>query len=55
MRSVSSSTGAARDAGYRALVSEILQANRDMLELAAHFGFTEKSRSGNTVTVVRQL
>jgi acetyltransferase len=46
---------AARNAGYRALVGEILEANRDMLELAAHFGFTEESRSGATVTVARQL
>jgi acetyltransferase len=46
---------AARDAGYRALLGHILEANRDMLELANHFGFTEKSRSADTVTVERSL
>jgi acetyltransferase len=47
--------GAARDAGYEALLGEILEANRDMLELAAHLGFQEKSRTGTTVSVVRPL
>ena len=46
---------AARAAGYRALYGEILHANRDMLELAAHVGFTEQSREGDSVTVVRTL
>jgi acetyltransferase len=46
---------AARAAGYRALHGQILHANRDMLELAAHVGFTEQSSEGDTVTVVRTL
>ena len=46
---------AARAAGYQALDGDILEANRDMLELAAHLGFVEGSRSGNEVTVVRTL
>ena len=46
---------AARDAGYQALYGHILDANRDMLDLAAHLGFAEESRSGNEVTVVRRL
>jgi len=46
---------AARAAGYRALYGQILHANRDMLELAAHVGFTEHSQEGDTVTVVRPL
>ncbi len=46
---------AARAAGYKALVGNILEANRDMLDLAAHFGCVETSRSGNEVTVVRTL
>jgi acetyltransferase len=46
---------AARAAGYEALVGHILEANREMLELAAHLGFTEKSRSADAVTVVRRL
>lgn len=46
---------AARVAGYRALNGHILQANRDMLELAAHLGFIEASRSTTEVTVVREL
>jgi len=46
---------AARAAGYRALVGNILEANREMLELAAHLGFTETSRSADEVTVVRRL
>ena len=46
---------AARDAGYEALVGIILEANRDMLELAAHLGFVEISRSGTEVTVMRRL
>jgi acetyltransferase len=45
----------ARAAGYRALVGNILGANRDMLELAAHLGFAEQSRSGSEVTVARAL
>jgi acetyltransferase len=46
---------AARDAGYEALVGNILEANRDMLELAAHLGFVEDSRTGSEVSVVRRL
>jgi acetyltransferase len=46
---------AARAAGYRALVGRILDANRQMLELAAHMGFAETERSGSEVTVVREL
>jgi len=45
----------ARDAGYRALYGYILQANRDMLDLARRLGFVEESRTGNEVTVVRPL
>jgi acetyltransferase len=46
---------AARAAGYRALHGHILEANRDMLELAAHLGFRETSRSGDMVSVARSL
>jgi acetyltransferase len=46
---------AARTAGYRALYGHILDANRDMLELARHLGFVEIARDGSEVTVVREL
>jgi acetyltransferase len=46
---------AARDAGYGALYGHILEANRDMLGLAAHLGFAEVTRSGSEVTVRRAL
>ena len=46
---------AARAAGYEALDGHILEANQDMLQLAAHLGFTVQSRDGNEVTVVRRL
>ena len=46
---------AARAAGYQALVGNILEANRGMLELAAHLGFAERSRDGSAVTVARPL
>ena len=46
---------AACAAGYAALVGHILEANHDMLELAAHLGFVERSRDGTTVTVARKL
>jgi acetyltransferase len=46
---------AARAAGYRALYGEILHANREMLDLAAHVGFVESAREGDAVTVVRTL
>jgi acetyltransferase len=45
----------AREAGYHALYGYILDANREMLELAARLGFVEKGRDGTQVTVVRQL
>ena len=45
----------ARDAGYRALYGFILDANREMLELAARLGFVEKERHGPEVTVERRL
>ena len=46
---------AARDAGYQALYGHILDANREMLELAARLGFVEHARAGNEVRVVRAL
>jgi acetyltransferase len=46
---------AARAAGYEALVGHILEANREMLELASHLGFVEHSRDGAAVTVLRRL
>ena len=46
---------AGRDAGYEALIGNILEANRDMLQLAAHLGFAEVARSGSEVTVRRSL
>jgi acetyltransferase len=46
---------AARAAGYAALLGHILEANHDMLELAAHLGFVERARDGSTVTVARSL
>jgi acetyltransferase len=45
----------AREAGYAALYGHILEANREMLDLARHLGFTEEERSGDTVTVKRPL
>jgi acetyltransferase len=45
----------AREAGYEALYGQILEANQDMLALAARLGFHEVSRSGSEVTVVRRL
>jgi acetyltransferase len=45
----------AREAGYGALYGHILQANRDMLDLAGRLGFRERSRSADAVTVVRPL
>jgi acetyltransferase len=46
---------AARRAGYRGLYGYILDANREMLELARHLGFVEIARDGAEVTVVRRL
>ena len=45
----------ARAAGYEALYGHILEANHDMLQLAAHLGFVERARDGNEVTVARTL
>jgi acetyltransferase len=45
----------ARAAGYTALDGTILNANNDMLELAARLGFERRAREGDTVTVVRKL
>ena len=45
----------AREAGYEALYGHILEANHDMLALAARLGFHEVSRSGSEVSVVRRL
>ena len=42
-------------AGYQALYGHILADNHDMLQLAARLGFTESSREGNEVVVVRRL
>jgi acetyltransferase len=46
---------AARDAGYKALYGQILEANREMLDLARRLGFVEQSRTGTEVSVVRPL
>ncbi len=46
---------AAKVAGYAALYGTILNANREMLELAARLGFVPHGRSGNEITVVRRL
>jgi acetyltransferase len=45
----------AREAGYEALYGHILEANRDMLALAARLGFHEVSRTGTEVSVMRRL
>jgi len=45
----------ARKAGYRALYGSILQANHDMLDLAARLGFTREAAEGHDVTVVCTL
>jgi acetyltransferase len=45
----------AREAGYQALYGHILEANHDMLALAARLGFHEVSRAGSEVSVVRRL
>lgn len=46
---------AARTAGYEALYGHILEANRDMLDLARNLGFAAAGRSGDAVTVKRSL
>jgi acetyltransferase len=45
----------ARAAGYRSLDGHILNANRDMLDLALRLGFAESGHAGGVVTVVRNL
>ena len=45
----------ARAAGYEALNGHILNANRDMLNLALRLGFVRTDHDGDTVTVVRKL
>ena len=45
----------AREAGYAALYGNILADNHDMLRLAARLGFSETSREGSEVVVVRRL
>jgi acetyltransferase len=45
----------AADAGYRALYGHILDANREMLDLAARLGFRQEAHSGSEVRVVRAL
>ena len=45
----------ARKAGYRALYGSILEANHDMLDLAARLGFTKVAGEGSDVTVVSFL
>ena len=43
------------DARFEKIYGNILADNRDMLHLAARLGFTETSRDGNEVVVVRRL
>lgn len=45
----------AREAGYKALYGNILQANREMLDLAQRLGFVHDSHEGTDVTVVSRL
>ncbi len=45
----------ARNAGYRALRGEILQANHDMLDLAARLGFEREASQDSSVTVISWL
>jgi acetyltransferase len=45
----------AREAGYEALYGYILDANREMLDLAARLGFVPHSRDGDALSVVRRL
>jgi acetyltransferase len=45
----------ARAAGYTALYGSILEANREMLDLALRLGFKETSRTANDVTVMHSL
>lgn len=46
---------AAREAGYEALYGHILDANRDMLDLARKLGFAPAGRSGDALIVKRSL
>ena len=46
---------AARNAGYKALHGYILDANREMLDLAERLGFVRDSGAGHEVSVVRSL
>ena len=46
---------AAREAGYRVLYGYILDANREMHDLAKRLSFVEESRAGAEVAVVRRL
>jgi acetyltransferase len=46
---------AARNAGYKALYGYILEANREMLDLAERLGFVQDSRADHEVAVVRRL
>jgi acetyltransferase len=45
----------ARKAGYKALYGNIMQANREMLDLAYHLGFVLESADGGDVSVVSAL
>ena len=45
----------ARKAGYKALYGNILQANREMLDLAQRLGFVQDAHEGTDVTVVSRL
>ena len=45
----------AKEADYEALYGHILEANHDMLALAARLGFHEVSRTGAEVSVMRRL
>jgi acetyltransferase len=45
----------AHKAGYKALYGHILQANREMLDLAQRLGFVQESAEGADVTVVSRL
>jgi acetyltransferase len=46
---------AARNAGYEALHGHILEGNHDMIDLTRRLGFEERSRDGDTVSMVLRL
>ena len=46
---------AAKRAGYQALYGHILDANHEMLQLAARLGFVQAGRNGAELSVVRRL